>query len=158
MRRWIVAEDFSTWIPKVEAAKQLGIGIRTLERRIQEQNLRVAHRRIPNRKPLAILHPDDFVTLQTEMIPATPAPAPTQNGQKELAVREVSRSALEIVALMRAAQAAPPLPLFLDMKAAATYSGLPQSYLRELVQTKKLKAVNRGGWRISRMALERLAQ
>ena len=155
-------EDFSGWIAKVEAAKTLGIGIRTLERRIQEQGLRVAHRRIPNRKPLAVLHPDDFAALQAEMMTATPAPVenrgPVENGSKELTVRPVSRSALEIVALMRAAQASPTLPLFLDLKAAATYSGLPQSYLRELIQQKKLKAVNRAGWRISRHSLEKLAQ
>jgi hypothetical protein len=149
-------EDFSGWIAKVEAAKTLGIGIRTLERRIQEQGLRVAHRRIPNRKPLAVLHPDDFATLQAEMMPATPAPV--ENESKEIAVRSVSRSALEVVALMRAAQASPTLPLFLDLKAAATYSGLPQAYLRELIQQKKLKAVNRAGWRISRHSLEQLAQ
>jgi hypothetical protein len=59
---------------------------------------------------------------------------------------------------LRAAQAAPPLPLFLDLKAASTYSGLPVSYLKELIQTKKLKAVKRGGWRISWLALEKLAQ
>jgi Helix-turn-helix domain len=150
-----VAEDFSSWIPKVQAAQELNIGIRTLERRIQEQNLRVAHRRIPNRKPLAVLHPDDFATLQAELMAATPLPAPSEG--KALTVRSVSRSALEVVALLRAAQAAPPVPLFLDLKSAASYSGLPQSYLRELIHGKKLKAVNRGGWRISRLALERFA-
>jgi excisionase family DNA binding protein len=65
---------------------------------------------------------------------------------------------VELVELMRAAQATPSLPLFLDLKAAAMYSGLPLSYLRELIHAKKLKAVNRGGWRISRPALEKLAQ
>src|SRR5215470_10763035 len=104
-RGWIVAEDFSMWVPKVEAAKTLGIGIRTLERRIQEQGLRVAHRRIPNRKPLAVLHPDDFATLQAEMLPSTPA----VEEKKDLAVREVSRSALDVVTLLRAVQAAPSL-------------------------------------------------
>jgi len=105
-----VAEDFSNWIPKVQAAQQLNIGIRTLERRIQEQNLRVAHRRIPNRKPLAVLHPDDFAMLQADMMPATPAPVPTE--RKELTVPPVSRSALEVVALMRAAQVTLPCPSF----------------------------------------------
>ena len=151
-----MAEDFSTWIAKVEAAKKLGVGIRTLERRIQEQGLRVAHRRIPNRKPLAVLHPDDFAALQAEMLP--PTPTVSGNGSQELTVRNVSRSTLEVVALLRAAQVAPTLPLFLDMKAASAYSGLPQSYIRELIESKELKAVNRGGWRISRLSLEKLAQ
>jgi hypothetical protein len=156
MRRWGMAEDFSTWVSKVEAAKTLGIGIRTLERRIQEQGLRVAHRRIPNRKPLAVLHPEDFATLQAEMMPATPAPE--ENGSREIAVRSVSRSALEVVALMRAAQSSPSLPLFLDLKAAVTYSGLPETYLRELIAQNKLKAVKRGSYYVSRFALEQLAQ
>jgi hypothetical protein len=73
------------------------------------------------------------------MMPATPAPE--ENGSRELAVRSVSRSALEVVALMRAAQTSPTLPLFLDLKAAVTYSGHPETYLRELIAEKKLKAV-----------------
>jgi len=102
------------------------------------------------------MHPDDFATLQAEMMPATPAIK--DEGPKELTVRNVSRSALEVVALLRAAQIAPSLPLFLDMKAASAYSGLPQVYLRELIESKQLNAVNRGGWRISRVSLEKLAQ
>jgi hypothetical protein len=100
---------------------------------------------------------------------STPAPASVDvrgedprnesngNGRREIAIREVSRPALEVVALLRTLQATPPLPLFLDLKAAATYSGLPQSCLRELIRDKKRKAVKRGGWRISRLALEKLA-
>src|SRR5262245_38219207 len=86
-----------------EEAKGLGVGIRNLARRIQEDNVRLAHSRIPNRNPLAVLHPDDFATLQAEMTPAAPIPA--ENGSREIAVRSVSRSALEVVALMRAALA-----------------------------------------------------
>jgi helix-turn-helix protein len=156
VRRWRMADTFADWIPKGEAAKKLGIGIRTLERRIQEQGLRVAHRRIPNRKPLAVLHPEDVASLEAEMLPPTPGPA--QHEGNEIALRSVSRTALEVVALLRMAQTAPPLPLFLDLKAAAVYSGLPRSYLRELIQGGKLKAVQRGGWRVSRLALDRLAQ
>jgi hypothetical protein len=150
-----MAEDFSTWIAKTEAAKRLNIGIRTLERRIQEQGLRVAYRRIPNRKPLAVLHPDDLATLQAEMIPATPI---EEDEPRALAVKNISRPALEVVALLRAAQIAPQLPLFLDLKAASSYSGLPQSYLRELIENGELKAVKRRKVLISRFSLEKLAQ
>jgi hypothetical protein len=59
---------------------------------------------------------------------------------------------------MRAAQGSPTLPLFLDLKAAVTYSGLPETYLRELIAEKKLKAMKRGSYYVSRFALEQLAQ
>ena len=90
------------------------------------------------------------------MMQATPAPVESES--KGIAVRSVSRSALEVVALMRAAQASPTLPLFLGLKAAVTYSGLPETYLRELITQNKLKAVKRGSYYVSRFALEELAR
>src|SRR5262249_19521991 len=122
------------------------------------QHLRVAHRRIPNRKPLAVLHPEDFVTLQAEMLP--PTPAPVESESKAITIRSISRPTLELVALLRSVtHAAPSLPLFLDLKAASAYAGLPQSYLQELIDQKKLRAVKRPRWtRVSRLALDELAQ
>ena len=46
--------------------------------------------------------------------------------------------------------------LFLTIKEAARYSGLPQSTIRQLIRAEKLPAVKVGGWRIKRSALEQV--
>jgi excisionase family DNA binding protein len=47
--------------------------------------------------------------------------------------------------------------LFLTIREAGRYSGLPQSHLRELIRSRKLKALKTGaGWRIRRADLEQI--
>ncbi len=46
--------------------------------------------------------------------------------------------------------------LFLNVKEAARYSGLPQSLIRRLIHAQKLNAIKAGGWRIKRTDLEQL--
>src|SRR5713101_8121447 len=76
--------DFSQWIPKQDAAEQLGYSYRTLERKIIKLKLRTAQRDVPGRHPITVLHPADFEKLKSQVIPATPAPRAEEDG-KELA-------------------------------------------------------------------------
>ena len=46
--------------------------------------------------------------------------------------------------------------LFLNIKEAARYAGLPQSTIRHLIHAGKIPAVKAGGWRIKRSDLEQL--
>jgi hypothetical protein len=52
----------------------------------------------------------------------------------------------------------PPRALFLTLKQSSAYSGLPVSYLKRLIQEGQLKAIQAGGYRISRKHLEQLSQ
>jgi excisionase family DNA binding protein len=68
-----------------------------------------------------------------------------------------SPGALE-AALITFLQAKPERRVFLTMAEAAEFSGLPASFLRQLIATGQLKALKTGaGWRISRAGIERLS-
>ena len=47
--------------------------------------------------------------------------------------------------------------LFLNVKEAARYSGLPQATILRLIRSGKLPAAKAGGWRIQRSDLERIS-
>ncbi len=69
-----------------------------------------------------------------------------------------SPGALE-AALITFLQAKPERRVFLTMAEAAEFSGLPASFLRQLIATGQLKALKTGaGWRISRAGIERLSE
>jgi excisionase family DNA binding protein len=71
---WTMEEqNFGGWLPKMEVAETLGISERTLERLIQQKRIRRAYRRVPGRKPVAVLHPEDVKALQRETVTAAPA-------------------------------------------------------------------------------------
>ena len=46
--------------------------------------------------------------------------------------------------------------LFLTIKEAARFAGLPQATIRRLIHAGKIPAVKAGGWRIKRSELEKL--
>ena len=71
-----MAEDFSKWVLKSDAAEALGYSDRTLERKIIKHKYRTAYRDVPGRRPFAVIHPDDYDKLKACSIPATPASGP----------------------------------------------------------------------------------
>src|SRR5262249_32888048 len=125
---------------------------RTLERMLQRNEIRRAHRRVPGRKPITVISPEDIERLRAEVVIPEPAPAPEE---KALTVRH--RSGMELLALLRNTAHVPPLPLFLSIREASEFTGLSQSLLRRLITQKKLKKVwlDRG-YRLSRKELETL--
>ena len=46
--------------------------------------------------------------------------------------------------------------VFLNLKEAAEYSGMPQAWLMREIKSGKIKAIKAGGWRIRRAELEQL--
>jgi hypothetical protein len=157
-RRWRMV-DFSQWIPKQDAAEQLGYSYRTLERKIIKLKLRTAQRDVPGRHPITVIHPGDFEKLKRLVIPAAPAPIEEEDS-KELAPRLMLPPAVrEFAASLLGTLPYPPRKLFLTLKEAADYSGLPQTDLERLIDSGELKArETRNGTAkmISRRSLEAL--
>jgi hypothetical protein len=148
-----MAEDYSGWLTKQEIMKELGLSERTLERMLQRHEIQRAYRRVPGRKPITVISPDDVERLRAEVV--QPAPAPTQE-ERALTIRQ--RSGMELLALLRNTAQVPTLPLFLSLKEASEFTGRRQSLLRRLIPQKKLKKVWLDhGYRIPRKELETLA-
>jgi hypothetical protein len=84
-----MAEDFTQWVPKQDAAEALGDSDRTLERKILKLKLRTTQRDVPGRRSITVLHPTDFERLKKMMIPASPSPSEREEEGKEVAFRPV---------------------------------------------------------------------
>src|SRR5262245_41186600 len=99
-------DTFAGWQPKMEVAESLGISERTLERLIQQKRIRRAYRRVPGRKPLAVLNPEDVAVLKSETLTATPENGTGEIGTKEaetaLAPRTNPRTAIEFLSALLA--------------------------------------------------------
>jgi hypothetical protein len=149
--------DFSQWIPKQDAAEQLGYSYRTLERKIIKLKLRTVQRDVPGRHPITVLHPADFEKLKSQVIPATPVPLEEEDG-KELEPRPSLPPAVrEFAASLLGTLPYPPRKLFLTLREAADYSGLPEAELHRLIDSGELKARKTKSWtRISQRSLEAL--
>jgi excisionase family DNA binding protein len=131
-------ENFADWLPKMEVAEELGISERTLERLIQQKRIRRAYRRMPGRKPLAVLHPDDVAALKAETVPPSSAP-PLEPRRTDVALRPTTQAALHFLADLLAAIPQRPQTLFLTLKEASQYSGLPLTDIERLIESGELK-------------------
>jgi excisionase family DNA binding protein len=145
--------DYSSWIPKGEAAEQLGLSERTLERLIQKRKLKLAYRRIPGRRPIAVLRPEDVEQLRAETI----APLSDAEVQALPAAGESRALSLPLRRLDNLLAAQPrPVRRFLTIPEAADYVGLPQGYLLRMVRSGKLPGLKAGGWRVRKEDLDKL--
>src|SRR2546427_617651 len=109
---------------------------------------------VPGRRPLVVIPTADFERVKAEMVPVEAVP--TAEESTALTTRP-TRSAQELVALLRTSLSAPTLPLFLDLKAASAYTGLTQAFLRRQIDAGTLKAVRDVGLKVSRKDLDSLA-
>ena len=101
-------------IPKRDAAKQLGISERTLDRKLYDLQIECKQIAVPGRRPLVVIPTADFERVKAAFIPVEAAPATEES---TAIVPRPTRSAQELVALLKSSLQAPPLPLFLDLKA-----------------------------------------
>jgi excisionase family DNA binding protein len=147
-----VEENFAEWITKLDAAEQLGISERTLERTIQKQRLRTAQRRIPGRKPIVVIHPSDFEKLRRETVPATPNPPSEES--TDLTVRPPSRVVQEFFQSLLTTLPYPLKALSLSIKEASAYTGFSQAFLLRQVKEGKLPAIRDRGYRLLRRDLD----
>jgi len=121
---------------------------------------------VPGRKPLAVLNPDDVARLKAETL----VPLPTYGASGCEVTSALSTATTPLSTLIHFAEgildflhtlahdSLLPQQLMLDLEEASRYSGLSQEYLRRQIKAGKLRAVQDGGWKVSRMNLERLAQ
>ncbi len=151
-----MAKDLSSWPTKGEVVAQIGISERSLERLIQKKQVRRGYRRVPGRRSLAVLHPDDIEKLKQETLLPLPD-SPTGSKATLLPVARQATVANLLAALaVNGTQVPLHRKLYLSVKEAAKYSGLPQAYLRRLIGDGTLTALKAGGYRIRRSDLEKL--
>lgn len=159
-------EQYAGWPSPTEVADRLGVSLKTIERAVERGEIQKAYRKMPGRRAAVVLNPDDVdrysaASVQPEafMMPAdTGEPAPNGHG-KALAVRPpVTMAALPAMFEYLQSIARPaPVTLYLDVKAAAEYSGLPISTIRMLIDSDRLPAMKTGrGFRVRRKDLEAL--
>ena len=149
-----MAEKHADWPTKFDVAKTLGLSVRSIERLINEKQIRAVHRRVPGRKALTICHPQDVAKIKATILP--PVPVPSRGAVPAPRVP----AKIPLPELVQALSPTPRVPLdkklYLTVKEVSAYSGLPQSYLRRLLAGGELKALSAGGYRIRRADLEAL--
>jgi excisionase family DNA binding protein len=141
---------FEEWVSKVEARERTGLSERTLERKIQDKEIRREYRPFPGRKPLAVLHPDDVAKLEGKTLKpltmqslATTLPAVNPPQPDMTALSALFQPRLKINE-----------KLYLTIDEAAEYAGLPRSYIYKQIKQGVIHAVKMAGWRIKRKDLE----
>jgi excisionase family DNA binding protein len=154
-----MAEKYRDWPAKQDAARELGLSLRSIERLITEKKIRVTHRRVPGRKALTCCHPEDIAKLKASIVPATPVPAPAQQSNGAVpALKQTAQLPQPVQQLMAAFLSTlpyPPRKLTLSMREAVEYSGLTPKTLKELIADGKIKSWDTWqGLRISRASLE----
>ena len=134
-------ENFDEWIPKAQFAQELNISEKTVERLVAQGHIRSSYRRVPGRRSMVILHPDDCAKMRDESLRPQPIPAnsPTPKRQKKTLIPQPLQA-----------------KVFLDLQEASAYSGLPEGLLKDLIRRGQLWAIKRGRYFLKREALEDL--
>jgi excisionase family DNA binding protein len=130
------------WIAKGEVMQRTGLNERTLERKVKAGEIRREYRHIPGRKGLPVYHPDDVEKLLVRTLTPIPMRTPMPAKPKPTPI-----PAPVFVPIHR--------KVFLTLKEAAEYSGLPQSYLKRCLQEGKIHGAKIPHWRIKREDLQR---
>jgi excisionase family DNA binding protein len=144
---------FEGWIPKEQAAKMTGLGVRTLERMAQRGEIRQAYKPVPKRRDLPVFDPKDIARIAKANGPILPHPA----GAIVPRIIRNLPAHRPAAGLTYAPDAVPiTVKFFLRLQEAAALSGLPVGYLKKLIASGELRARKAGGWRIKRLDLARL--
>lgn len=144
---------------KSEAAHELGVAEKTVERMAKRGQIQQAVRKRPGYASVSIFKPEDIERLKSEQDTAETPGAflmPAEKPQRQ------AEAALSIVDLLRSAAQKPADvslidKLYLTVKEAVLLSGLPLGYLRAKMKDGSLAALKTGaGWRIKRADLMEL--
>ncbi len=155
-----------------EAAKELGISIRSLQRAVNREALHVTYRRGKSGKQEAVYNPEEVARYKAELekegTTAPGAPPPTNGGNKALArVSEQQKLAglVELIRTVTEQQTVPTVPLetkyYLTLDEAEALSGVSQGALLDAIHRQELKAILNKlgrGYRIKRTHLEAFAE
>jgi hypothetical protein len=130
------------WLSKEEAARQLGTTVRTVERYVAERKLGCRPLRMPGRKPLPTIDPEDVARMASEMNKGAVLP-PQLLESKAGAQIDVLRMIPDLV--NRIAESIelsrpPRVRQFMTIEEAAQYTSLPLGLLRRFVRQGRLPA------------------
>jgi excisionase family DNA binding protein len=145
----------SLWLSKSDAAAQLGVSERTLDRLCRDdKGPELKYVRLPGRRPKPVYNPTDVERLaaanQRAMVIAPDSPlAPVSHSATKALARAVPlgpaaaqfRALLEGLFRVAREQAGPAEKLYLTIPEAAAYTGLSKTLLRRLVSQGRLPAV-----------------
>lgn len=168
--------DYSTWLTKQQAADVLNVTPKTVERMAADRKIEQAIWKRPRKPAIAVFHPEDVQRIWKERHP--------DNAEAFVIPPDATANALDKTPVPHAAAPNAELPrmegfmrlllegqkaqesgiselrykLFLTVREASVYSGLPQSYLQKLIESGELATItlNNGSKRIRRIDLERL--
>ena len=144
------------WFTKSQAAAFLQVSEKTIERLARKDEIHRETRKRPGVRPSPVYSPEDLDRLknaQTPQVAVLPPQAET-GGVPALVPRVELPSFLQ--SLLSGADVPLRDKLFLSVKEAVRFSGLPESTIRRLLRSGKLPGVKAGGWRIRRGDLEEL--
>ena len=129
---------------------------KTIERLARKGEIRRETRKRPGVRPSPVYSPEDLGRVKKAQVPQVVVmPPPAEAGDvPALAPRVELPSFLQ--SLVNGADVPLRDKLFLNVKEAVRFSGLPESTTRRLLRTGKLPGVKAGGWRIRRADLEEL--
>ena len=160
-RGMVMVDQLDDWKTQAEAAEILKCSQRTIGRMAGQKKIQRMLRRVPGRKPMPVFNPDDIEALRAEMVQVEPFPV-RERGEGKALARQTSQGRVDLLAQLLADRIPPgrAVPVeqkvFLNLKEAAEYSGMPKAWLMREIKSGKIKAIKAGGWRIRRSDLEQL--
>ena len=157
----MVMDPLDGWKTQAEAAEILKCSQKTIGRMAAQKKIQRVMRRVPGRKPMPVFNPDDIEAIRVEMVQVEPFPV-KERGEGKVLARQTSQDRFDLLAQLLADRISPArsVPVeqkvFLNLKEAAEYSGMPKAWLMREIKSGKIKAIKAGGWRIRRAELEQL--
>ena len=144
------------WFTKSQAAALLQVSEKTVERLARKGEIRRETRKRPGVRPSPVYSPEDLDRVKNAQVPQVVVmpPQAEAGGVPALIPRVDLPSFLQ--SLVSGADVPLRDKLFLTVKEAVRFSGLPESTIRRLLTSGKLPGVKAGGWRIRRVDLEEL--
>ena len=144
------------WFTKSQAAAFLQVSEKTVERLASKGEIRRETRKRPGVRPSPVYSPEDLDRVKAAQVPQVAVLPP----QAEAGCVPALAPRVDLPAFLQSLVAGPDVPLrdklFLTVKEAVRFSGLPESTIRRLLRTGKLPGFKAGGWRIRRVDLEEL--
>jgi excisionase family DNA binding protein len=141
--------DLSTWLTKTQAATRLGTSVKTIERLARRKQLRQRTRQTANSQPAAVYDPAEVERIAEKrgLAGALVAVGGAGDVQQPGPADATKRAAAPAVRIER--------KVWLTVREAAAYSGLPLAFLRESLRNGDLRGRKFGGsWRVRRNILE----
>ena len=149
-------DTIDDWYTKSQAAAFLKISEKTIERLASKGEIRRATRKRPGVRPLPVYDPDDLQQIRDSQIPRVEIVSQAEPQHRSALVPR----AVDLLPSLLQNLLPSDLPLrdklFLTVKEASRFAGLPQATIRRLIRAAKIPAVKAGGWRIKRSDLEQL--